>query len=44
MRDTGFYDIVQSVSQAERAPLALCGWVLVFHILAGLLLAYLEPA
>ncbi len=41
MRDTRFYDVVQSVSQTELAPLGLCGWVLVFHILAGLLLAYL---
>ncbi|HEV7405322.1 MAG TPA: ATP-binding cassette domain-containing protein [Chthoniobacteraceae bacterium] len=41
MRDTRFYDVVQSVSQTELSPLGLCGWVLVFHILAGLLLAYL---
>jgi ABC-type multidrug transport system ATPase subunit len=41
MRDTRFYDVVQSVSQTELAPLGLCGWVLVFHILAGLVLAYL---
>lgn len=41
MRDTRFYDVVQSVSQTEMAQLGLCGWVLVFHILAGLVLAYL---
>jgi ABC-type multidrug transport system ATPase subunit len=41
MRDTRFYDVVQSVSQTELAPLGVCGWVLVFHIIAGLLLAYL---
>jgi hypothetical protein len=41
MRDTRFHDVVQSVSQTELAPLGVCGWVLVFHILAGLVLAYL---
>jgi ABC-type multidrug transport system ATPase subunit len=41
MRDTRFYDVVQSVSQTDLAPLGLCGWVLVFHIIAGLVLAYL---
>ena len=41
MRDTRFYNVIQSVSQTKLAPLGLCGWVLVFPILAGLLLAYL---
>ncbi len=41
MRDTRFYDVVQSISQTELSPFALCGWVLLCHIAGGLLVAYL---
>lgn len=41
MRDTRFYDVVQSVSQTELSALELCGWVLGSHVAGGLLLAYL---
>jgi ABC-type multidrug transport system ATPase subunit len=40
MRDTRFYDIVQMTARTELAPLAVCGWVLLAHVLAGLVLAY----
>jgi ABC-type multidrug transport system ATPase subunit len=51
MRDTRFYDIVQMTSRnsndiiqmASRtslAPFALCAWVLIAHVFAGLILAY----
>ena len=41
MRDTRFYDVVQSVSQTSLSAPALCCWVLGSHIAGGLLLAYL---
>jgi ABC-type multidrug transport system ATPase subunit len=41
MRDTRFYDVVQSTTQTELVALVLCFWVLGSHILGGLLLAYL---
>jgi hypothetical protein len=41
MRDTRFYDVVQSVSRTDLSPLELCAWVLGSHILAGVVLAYL---
>jgi ABC-type multidrug transport system ATPase subunit len=40
MRDTRFYDIVQMTSRTDLAPFLVCVWVLLAHILAGLLLAY----
>jgi len=40
MRDTRFYDIVQMTSRTDLAPFAVCGWVLLAHTLAGLILAY----
>ena len=40
MRDTRFYDIVSMTSRTDLAPFAVCGWVLLAHALAGLLLAY----
>jgi hypothetical protein len=40
MRDTRFYDIVQMTARTELAPYAVCGWVLLAHTLAGLMLAY----
>lgn len=40
MRDTRFYDIVQMTSQTTLTPLAFCGWVLLAHIIAGLIIAY----
>ena len=40
MRDTRFYDVVQMTSQTHLTQFAVCGWVLMGHVLAGLLLAY----
>jgi ABC-type multidrug transport system ATPase subunit len=40
MRDTRFYDIIQMTSRTDLAPFAVCAWVLLAHILAGLILAY----
>ena len=40
MRDTRFYDLVKMTSRTDLAPIAVCGWVLIAHILAGLTLAY----
>ena len=40
MRDTRFYDLVRMTSRTDLAPLAVCGWVLMAHVLAGLMLAY----
>ena len=40
MRDTRFYDIVQMTARTELAPFAVCGWVLLAHAAAGLMLAY----
>ncbi|MDD5260361.1 MAG: ABC transporter ATP-binding protein [Methylacidiphilales bacterium] len=41
MRDTRFYDLVASITLTPLAEVPLCIWVLVFHILTGLLLAWL---
>ena len=40
LRETRFYDLVRMTSRTDLAPLAVCGWVLMAHVLAGLLLAY----
>jgi len=40
MRDTRFYDVVQMTSRTSLAPYAVCAWVLMAHVAAGLLLAY----
>jgi ABC-type multidrug transport system ATPase subunit len=40
MRDTRFYDVVQMTSRTDLAPYAVCGWVLLAHVVAGLVLAY----
>ena len=40
MQDTRFYDVVQMTSRTDLTPFAICIWVLLAHILAGLLLAY----
>jgi len=40
MRDTRFYDLVRMTSRTDMAPLAVCGWVLMAHVVAGLMLAY----
>jgi ABC-type multidrug transport system ATPase subunit len=40
MDSTRYYDAVKSVTQTEPAHGALCGWVLLAHVLFGLLLAY----
>ncbi len=41
MRDSRFYDVVQSVAQTSLSPYELCCWVLGIHVACGLLLAYL---
>lgn len=40
MRDTRFYEAVQSVTQTHLSAIALCFWVLATHVLLGLFLAY----
>jgi ABC-type multidrug transport system ATPase subunit len=40
MRDTRFYDVVQSVTQTPLSKTELCFWVLATHILVGGYLAY----
>ncbi len=40
MRDTRFYDLVKMTARTEMAPIAICGWVLLAHVLAGLILAF----
>jgi hypothetical protein len=41
MRDTRFYDFVQSVTQTQLAAFELCAWVLLMHTVAGILIAYI---
>lgn len=41
MRETRFYDVVQSMSQTELAAFELCIFVLVIHVVGGLVVAYL---
>jgi ABC-type multidrug transport system ATPase subunit len=41
MRDTRFYDFVQSMSQTELTAIELCAWVLFMHAASGILVAYL---
>jgi len=40
MRDTRFYDVIKMTSRTDLAPLIMCGWVLLAHVLAGLILAW----
>jgi hypothetical protein len=41
MRETRFYDIVQSMSQTELSAYELCVFVLCIHVVAGIFVAYL---
>ncbi len=41
MRETRFYDAVLLVTQTDLASIPLCLWALAFHVLFGLLLAYI---
>jgi len=41
MRETRFYDFVQSMSTTELVAFGLCAWVLCMHILGGITVAYL---
>lgn len=41
MHDTRFYEAVQIVTQTTLASAGLCAWVLVCHVLLGLLIAYM---
>jgi ABC-type multidrug transport system ATPase subunit len=41
MRDTRFYDYVQSMAQTELSAMELCVWVLLVHAVGGILFAYL---
>lgn len=40
LRDERYYDIVTMVAQTALSPAALCAWVLLAHIAAGLFLAW----
>ena len=40
MRDSRFYDVIQSITQTHLSASALCIWVLCSHILLGLVLAH----
>jgi hypothetical protein len=40
MRDTRFFDAVRLVTQTALSPHGLCVWILLTHILVGLLVAY----
>ena len=41
MHDTRFYEAVKLVTQTTLASAGLCAWVLVCHVLLGLLVAYM---
>ena len=41
MSDTRFYEAVQHVTQTKLASAGLCAWVLVSHVLLGLVVAYM---
>ncbi|MDQ3197874.1 MAG: ATP-binding cassette domain-containing protein [Verrucomicrobiota bacterium] len=41
MRETRFYDFVQSMSATELVAFELCAWVLLMHVVGGILVAYL---
>ena len=41
MRDTRYYDIVQSVSPTDLLPAAICLWALGCHVVIGLIVSYL---
>ena len=41
MRDTRYYDIVQSVSPTDLSPGALCLFALGCHVIIGLIISYL---
>ena len=41
MRDTRFYDVVQTVTRTELSPVSLCLWALGSHVVVGSLVAYL---
>jgi ABC-type multidrug transport system ATPase subunit len=41
MHDTRFYEAVQVVTQTTLSSAGLCAWVLVCHVLLGLLIAYM---
>jgi ABC-type multidrug transport system ATPase subunit len=41
MRETRFYDVVQTMTQTDLAPYGLCVWVLVMHVVGGILVACL---
>jgi hypothetical protein len=40
MRETRFFDAVRLVTQTALSPHGLCVWILLTHILVGLLIAY----
>jgi ABC-type multidrug transport system ATPase subunit len=40
MRDTRFYDFVQSMAQTDLSPIQLCAWVLLMHAIGGILVSY----
>jgi len=40
VRDTRFYEAIQSVTQTQLSPASLCLWVLTSHVVLGLFVAY----
>ena len=41
MRETRLYDIVHSMTQTELVAIELSVWVLLTHVLGGIIVAYL---
>jgi hypothetical protein len=41
MHDTRFYEAVQRVTQTTLSPAGLCAWVLMCHVILGLVIAYM---
>jgi len=41
MHETRFYEAVQLVTQTTLASAGLCAWVLICHVLLGLIIAYM---
>lgn len=41
MKDTRFYDVVQTVTRTELSAIPLCLWALGCHVVIGLVLAYI---
>jgi len=44
MRDTRFYDLVSSITLTPMAAVPVCVWVLLFHLVAGAVVAWMGCA